>query len=165
MLKLTLSVLPSIAIPILLQFGPADPSTVAYRHDPSLLVYDFNLQLGPVGNVDYAKSLGFEGLVTSVQVPADLTKLSQYAGYVQTIPGFDLLAFVNYDFTNPATSQVWRDALPILASVEAPLWVILKGAPSTSAMTQLLAQMPTESQAAGVQTVICLLYTSPSPRD
>jgi len=154
MFKITMSVLPSIAIPILLQFGPADQSGVAYRHDPSLLVYDFNLHKGPVGNVDYVKSLGFEGLVTSVQVPADLTKLSQYAGHVQTIPGFDLLAFVNYDFTNPASSQVWRDALPILASVEAPLWVILKGAPSSSAVAQLLAQMATESQAAGVQTVI-----------
>src|SRR5262245_4623646 len=154
MLRIKMSALLSIAIPVLLQLGPADQSPVAYRHDPSLLVYDFNLQLGPVGNVDYVKSLGFEGLVTSVQVPADLLKLSQYAGYVETIPGFDLLAFVNYDFTNPASSQVWRDALPILASVEAPLWVIVKGAPSASAVPQLLLQMATESQAAGVQTVI-----------
>lgn len=154
MLQITTSVLPSIALAILLQFGPPDQGGVAHRHDPSLLVYDFNLHLGPVGNVDYVKSLGFEGLVTSVQVPADLAKLSQYAGYVETVPGFDLLAFVNYDFTDPASSQVWRDALPVLASVEAPLWVILKGAPSTPALAQLLAQMATESEAAGVQTVI-----------
>jgi sugar phosphate isomerase/epimerase len=100
------------------------------------------------------KSLGFEGLVTSVQVPADLSKLGQYAGYVETLPGFDLLAFVSYDFTNPASPQVWRDALPILASVDAPLWVILEGAPSDLAVRQLLAQMATESQAAGVETVI-----------
>lgn len=147
-------VLSSIAIPILLQFGPADQSVVAYRHDPSLLVYDFDLHLGPVGNVDYVKSLGFEGLVTSVQVPADLTTLTQYAGHVQTIPGFDLLAFVYYDFTDAASSHVWRDALPILASVKAPLWVILKGAPSAAAVPQLLAQMATESEAAGIPTVI-----------
>jgi sugar phosphate isomerase/epimerase len=160
MLKLTMSVLPSIALAILLQHGPPDQSVAAHRHDPSLLVYDFNLHMGPEGNVDHVKSLGFKGLVTSVQVPADLLKLSQYAGYVETIPNFDLLAFVNYDFTNPASSQVWREALPILASVDAPLWVILKGAPSAAAVPQLLEQMATESQAAGVQTVIYPHWTT-----
>jgi hypothetical protein len=59
-------------------------------------------------------------------------------------------------FTNPASSQGWPDALPILTSVQAPLWVILKGAPLGLAVPQLLAQMATESQAAGVQTVIYL---------
>jgi sugar phosphate isomerase/epimerase len=44
--------------------------------------------------------------------------------------------------------------LPILAKVRAPLWVIVREAPSAAAVRQLLTQMATESQAAGVQTVI-----------
>jgi hypothetical protein len=149
MLKLTESILQSIVISVLLLIGAADPQA-----RPSLLVYDFNLNMGPVGNVDHVESLGFDGLVTRVEVPADLIKLRQYAGHVDTIGGFDLLAFVSYDFTNPASPQVWRDALPILASVKSPLWVIVREAPSAAAVRQLLAQMATESQAAGVQTVI-----------
>lgn len=149
MSKLTHCVLPLIALPVLLLVGAAAPLA-----RPSLLVYDFNLNLGPVGNVDHVQSLGFDGLVTSVGVPTDLLKLSDYARYVSTIAGFELLAFVPYDFTNPASPQVWRDALPILARVHAPLWVLVRAAPSTAAVRQLLAQMATESQAVGVQTVL-----------
>ena len=155
MWKLTLSLLAPIALPVLLQFGAADKLAPADRHDPPpLWVYDFNLGLGPVGNVDHVRTLGFRGLVTSVQVPSDLQKLDQYAAHVATLPGFDLAAYVNYDFGFPPSAQVWRDAVPILAGVGAPLWVIVKGAPSDTALRQLLLDMATESQAAGIATVI-----------
>ena len=89
-----------------------------------------------------------------MQVPSDLHELSQYAEHVATLPGFDLLAYVNYDFDNPSSPQVWRDALPILAEVDAPLWVIVSGAPSEAAVRALLFQMAVESEAAGVETVV-----------
>lgn len=153
MLKLTKSVLRSvaivIAIPVLVLVGAAEPQA-----RPSLLVYDFNLNMGPVGNVDHVESLGFDGLVTRVGVPGDVPKLKEYAGYVSMIPGFDLLAYVPYDFTNSASPQVWRDALPILSKVRAPLWVIVREAPSDAVVRQLLTEMATVSQAAGVETVI-----------
>jgi len=149
MLKLTKSVLLLIAIPVLLLVGTAEP-----RVKPSLLVYDFNLNLGPVGNVDHVHSLGFNGIVTRVGVPADLPKLTAYVQHVQTIAGFGLLAFVPYDFTDPASQQVWRDALPILAKAKAPLWVIVRHAPSDVAVRRLLAEMAKESEAVGIETVI-----------
>jgi len=152
-----LSVLSSLALAVALpwQSGVPVQSGVAQRFEPpSLFVYDFQLGLGPAGNVEHVKTLGFEGLVTSVQVPADLHKLSLYAGHAATLPDFDLLAFVSYDFGDAASADVWRDALPILAGVNAPLWVIVRGAPSAGALRQLLVQMATESQAVGVEAVI-----------
>ncbi len=149
MLKLHKSVLLLVVIPVLLMVGTAEPA-----RRPSLLVYDFNLNLGPVGNVDHVESLGFDGIVTRVGTPADLVKLRTYAQHVSTIAGFDLLAFVPYDFTDPTSQQVWRDALPILSNAKAPLWVIVRGAPSEGAVRQLLRQMANESEAFGIPTVI-----------
>ncbi|MEM7309097.1 MAG: TIM barrel protein [Planctomycetota bacterium] len=144
-----------LAGPVLLQLGGADQLAVEQRpNHPPLVVYDFNLDLGPAGNMDYLDSLGFSGLVTRVDVPADLPKLSAYAQHVETVPGFDLLAYVSYDFDFPPSSQIWRLALPTLAQVGAPLWVIVRGAPSSTALRELLEEMAIESQAAGVETVI-----------
>ncbi len=119
-----------------------------------LMVYDFELGPDPVSNVDYVNSLGFAGLVTRCSDPADLVKLADYANHVATINGFQLLAFVKYDFNNPDSPQVWRDALPILASAGAPLWVIVKDAPSRAAVQGLLRRMARESQLFGVRTII-----------
>ena len=149
MLKLIKSVLPLFAIPVLLLIGAAGPTA-----KPSLLVYEFNLNLGPVGNVNHVESLGFDGIVTRVASPADLVTLNDYARHVNTIGGFDLLAFVSYDFNNPASPRVWPDALPILAKVNAPLWVIVRNAPSDAALRKLLTRMAKKSSAVGVQTVI-----------
>lgn len=142
-------VLPWILVPLLLISGHGDRRT-----DPSLLVYDFNLGLGPTANVDHVKSLGFDGIVTRVEFPSDVNKLRAYVGHVRTMADFELLAFVPYDFTNPSSPQVWRDALPILARVKAPLWVIVKNAPSAPDVRQLLGQMASDSQAVGIETVI-----------
>ena len=109
MWKIAKSIPPSI-VSILLLLGGFER-----QGQPSLWVYDFNLGMGPVGNVEHVESLGFDGIVTRVGVPADLVKLRAYARHVDTIADFDLLAFVNYDFDNPSSPQVWRDALPILA--------------------------------------------------
>ncbi len=143
------SILKTILVSVMLMLGSADPSL-----RPPLLVYDFHLPHGPVGNVEHVKALGFHGIVTRVGIPSDVPKLSQYAAHVDTLQGFELLAFVPYDFTNPNSPQVWRDALPILASAKAPLWVIVREAPSDAALHQLLEEMATESQSAGVRTVI-----------
>jgi sugar phosphate isomerase/epimerase len=146
---LRLLAIPLLLLPVPLLVGAADPPT-----QPSLLVYDFNHHLGPSGNVDYVKSLGFSGLVTSVKTPPDLIKLRRYVRYSATVEGFQLLAFVNYDFSDTASSKVWRDALPLLAKAGAPLWVILNNAPSPLAVRQLLTRMAVESEPFGVRTVI-----------
>ncbi|MBL4770704.1 MAG: hypothetical protein JKY61_06095, partial [Planctomycetes bacterium] len=77
-----------------------------------------------------------------------------YANHVPSVSNFQLLAYVNYDFNNPDSPQVWLDALPILASIDAPLWVIVKNAPTGTAVHNLLLQMAQTSQTFGVQTVI-----------
>lgn len=143
------TILKSILVSMMLMLGSAEPSL-----RPSLFVYDFELPHGPVGNVDHVRALGFDGIVTRVGIPPDVPKLGQYAAHVDTLQGFELLAYVPYDFTNPNSPQVWRDALPILASAGAPLWVIVREAPSDAAVRQLLEVMAAESQAAGVRTVI-----------
>lgn len=120
----------------------------------SLMVYDFNLGPDPVSNVDNMKSLGFGGLVTTVRFPGDLVKLQTYADHVSTVNDFELLAYVNFDFNDPTSQQVWRDALPILARAGAPLWVIVNNAPSVSDLRFLLLQMARRSQLFGVRTVI-----------
>lgn len=121
---------------------------------PSLWVYDFELGLGPAGNVDHLASLGFEGVVTRVAFPSDLPKLREYARRVAKTSGFGLLAYVNYDFTNPSSPQVWRDALPILARLDGPLWVIVRNAPKPEDLHALLTQMATEAQVAGVEVIL-----------
>lgn len=118
------------------------------------MVYDFTLTMSPRDNIDYVKSLGYSGLVTRLKSPADLIKLKEYESYASRIDGFDLIAYVAFDFTNPVSPTVWRDALPILAKADSPLWVVVKKAPSDQAIQQLLMQMARESQAFGVQTVV-----------
>ncbi len=149
MSKLTWRLLPLLAIPLLMLLGAAE------RHArPSLLVYDFNLNLGPAGNHDHVRPLGLARPVTQDQFPADVVKLGAYARHVETVPGFAVLAFVPYDFTNPASPQVWRAALPLLARLEAPLWVIVRRAPSDAAVRRLLEEMTTACKSAGIETVI-----------
>jgi len=149
MFKLLKCVLPVLALPVFLMFSAAGPPAKS-----PLLVYDFNLHMGPVGNVNHVDALGFDGIVTRLGVSADLVKLKEYARHTDTIADFDLLAFVAYDFTNPDSPQLWRDALPILAKVHAPLWVIVRNAPSDASLRQLLVQMATDSAVVGVKTVI-----------
>jgi sugar phosphate isomerase/epimerase len=120
----------------------------------SLMVYDFELGPNPVPNVDYVKSLGFEGIVTRCSFPSDLPKLDQYSNHVATLTGFQLLAYVEYDFNTPGNSQVWSSALPVLASRGAPLWVIVRNAPSTTALREILLRMAQRSQLVGVRTVL-----------
>lgn len=120
----------------------------------SLMVYDFNLGGDPASNVDHVSSLGYSGLVTRCNKPSDLVKLASYASHVATLEDFQMLAYVSYDFQNPDSPQVWRDALPILASTRAPLWVIVKNAPSPLAVTDLLLRMAESSQSFGVPAVV-----------
>lgn len=120
----------------------------------SLMVYDFELGPDPVANVDQVRALGFSGIVTRCSFPQDLPKLQQYSNHVATIQDFQLLAYVNYDFQDTDSASVWRDALPLLASHGAPLWVIVKNAPSPAAVHLLLLRMAQDSQAAGVRTVL-----------
>ena len=122
--------------------------------ETSLMVYDFELGSSPVTNADYLRSLGFGGVVTRCSQPGDLSKLSSYASHVATLSDFRLLAYVNYDFKNPNHSHVWREALPILASAGAPLWVIVKNAPSMFEVQDLILRMAQASQLFGVRTVL-----------
>ncbi len=145
----TLRALRSIAIAALLLVG-----TARVQAQTPLLVYDFNLRGTPAENADYVQSLGFSGLVTRVQTHQDLVKLAVYARHAATMQDFQLLAFVPYDFNDPANSDVWLQALPILARSGAPLWVIVRNAPSGLAVRQLLGQMAGRSQAHGIRTVI-----------
>lgn len=150
MKRLAMKAFTPIALAIVLLFGAADA-----RAQPALMVYDFDLGLGPAANVDHVKALGFSGLVTQLSLPADVSKLGAYAGHVATLEDFDLLAFMIYDFSTAAVGDaLWRDALPILAGAGAPLWVIVRNAPSAAALRDLLEEMAIESQAAGVPTVI-----------
>lgn len=146
----------TIALPIALWAGAAaqfgEPALLDPQ--PPLLVYDFNLGVDPAGNVDHVESLGFDGLVTRVETPSDLLKLRAYAEYVETTDDFDLLAFLPYDFSKAENGQVWRSVLPLLADLDAPLWVIVRKAPSEDAVRQILSQMAIESQVVGVATVI-----------
>jgi sugar phosphate isomerase/epimerase len=149
MKKIIKNALRAIAVLAFLIISPA-----ILQAEVSLMVYDFNLGPDPARNVDYVKSLGFSGLATSVSSPGHITKLQDYASHVLTLEDFQLLAFVNYDFDNPASPQVWRDALPILAMVDAPLWVIVKNAPTSFAVRDLLSEMARQSQRLGVRTII-----------
>ena len=139
----------AIALLVSLVLAPARAQA-----ETSLMVYDFNLGPDPVSNVDHLKSLGFRGLVTRCSFQADLVKLASYASHAATVDDFQVLAYVNYDFNNPDSPQVWRDALPILASTGAPLWVIVKNAPSSIAVHGLLLRMAQRSRLVGVRTVI-----------
>ncbi len=139
----------AILAPCLLLVAWSNPSP-----RQSFFAYDFTLRWGPVRNVDHLQTLGYDGVVTRVETPLDLYDLHRYASHVRTIPDFDLLAFLPYRFGNLANSQVWRDALPTLAAVDAPLWVIVRDAPSTEAVRRLLLRMAIESEAHGVETVI-----------
>ncbi len=119
-----------------------------------LIVYDFHLGPSPTDNVDYVKSLGFAGVVTRLKDAPDLAKLERYARYTASMDDFRLLAYVAYDFTNEASPQIWRRALPTLAKSGAPLWVVVRKAPSDQAIRELLLEMAEASQEYGVRTVI-----------
>lgn len=121
---------------------------------PALFVYDFALDASPAENVVTVDALGYSGLVTRVRDPADVDKLADYALHVATLDDFALLAYVVYDFSDPDSPDVWRDALPILAFTGAPLWVVVRKAPSDAAVRDLLADMARESEAFGIRAVI-----------
>lgn len=129
-----------------------NPVTPLYRGE--LLVYDFDLGPVPASNVDHVRSLGFDGLVTRCSIASDIPKLTRYANHVASLRGFRMLAYVNYDFNHPDSPTVWRDALPILAALHAPLWVIVKNVPSTGEVDDLLLRMAQGSAAFGVPMVI-----------
>ncbi len=119
-----------------------------------LMVYDFELSGTPAQNADHVRGLGFKGIVTRCNNPADLPKLAAYVNHAATLQDFQVLAYVNYDFDNPNSAQVWPQALPLLASAGAPLWVIVKNAPTPQDVNQLLRRMAKRSRLAGVRTVL-----------
>ncbi len=143
------SALRLLAILVCLQTLPA-----ISRAEVSLMVYDFNLGPNPSRNVDYAKSLGFDGIVTGISTQGDLSTLQDYTQSVVSLDDFDLFAFIYFDFDNPRSPGIWRAALPILALTEAPLWVIVKNAPSPTATVDLLQEMARWTRYYGIQTVI-----------
>lgn len=120
----------------------------------SLMVYDFDLGPVPASNVDFVESLGFDGIVTRCARLNELPRLAAYADYVIANADFDVFAFVNYDFNHPESPQVWRNALPILKSLDSPLWVIVKNAPTMADVDALLLTMAQESALLGVPMVI-----------
>ncbi|MCB9914860.1 MAG: sugar phosphate isomerase/epimerase [Planctomycetes bacterium] len=120
----------------------------------SLLVYDFNLGPVPATNVDTVKALGYSGIVTGIATPGDLPKLQAYAQRVAPMQGFRLLAFVYYDFNDANAAQLWKDTVPILAGVGAPLWVIVKNAPTQQDVRDLLYDMARRTAFHGVETVL-----------
>lgn len=124
------------------------------RAGASLVVYDFNLSAIPARNCDYVESIGFSGIVTSVSTQADLTKLQDYTQHVLTLSGFDLFAFVSFDFNDPNSPGVLQGALPILAQTGAPLWVIVRNSPTTTATSNLLLDMARWASFYGIEAVI-----------
>lgn len=127
----------------------------ALHAQPTLMAYDFTLDDTTPANIDHVKALGYRGLATRVAVPADLPELTAYTAHAASIGDFQMLAFVVYDFDTAAMSDaLWRDALPILASAGAPLWMIIRNVPTAAAVRDLLEEMAITSQAAGVLTVI-----------
>lgn len=120
----------------------------------SLMVYDFDLGPVPSDNVDFVKSHGFNGIVTRCARVSELPRLAAYASYVIPDQDFDVFAFVNYDFNHPESPQVWRDALPILKSLDSPLWVIVQNAPTLAEVDALLLTMAQESALLGVPMVL-----------
>ena len=119
-----------------------------------LMVYDFDLGPIPEDNVEQVRSLGFVGLVTRCAVASDVPKLSKYARYVEGLDDFQMLAYVNYSFQNPDSPTVWRDILPTLQRIEAPLWVIIQQASVASDVRDLLMDMADTADSFGVPVVI-----------
>jgi hypothetical protein len=120
----------------------------------SLVVFDFNLSSIPARNCDYVESIGFSGIVTSVSTQAHLATLQDYTQHVLTLNGFDLFALVYFDFNDPNSPGVVHGALPILAQTGAPLWLIVRNSPSTTATRSLLLGMARWSSFYGVEAVI-----------
>lgn len=139
----------SLALAVGLSFSPHPPAP-----DVELFVYDFDLGDDPARNLDYVRGLGYDGLVTRCSVPSDIPKLRKYADYAATLGDFDVLAYVNYDFNNIHSPQVWLEALPILSTLDAPLWVIVKNAPSATDVDNLLLTMAQSSALLNVPMVI-----------
>lgn len=134
-----------------LLFGGLLGSTPA-RPEASLLVYDFQLGMTPAAAVPHLRSLGFDGVVTSVRRQPDIQKLSDY---VTAAAGrFEVMAYVHFDFADAANARVWEDALPILGALDAPLWVILENAPDQAALDDQLLRMAQAALAEGVRAVV-----------
>lgn len=148
----------SIPLPILflVALTPLPVAQEAPARPPSteLLVYDWHLQLEPAEAVDHLRGLGFAGVATRVRWPDDVTKLDAYVRAASVHENFVAMGYVAFDFNRAAAPDVWCAALPILAEAGAPLWVVVKNAPSEAAVVTLLRQMARESQAHGVRTVV-----------
>jgi len=127
---------------------------------PELLVYDWDLGPSPAANIALVQALGFDGLVTRVRDQGDLAKLAAYARQASALDGFRTLAYVAYDFAKPAQADVWRNALPILADADAPLWVLVRNAPDLDAVRELLGEIARTAQGSGVRAVVYPHWTT-----
>lgn len=120
----------------------------------SLLVYDFDLGLSPAASIVHLRGLGFDGVVTGCTRPSDIAKLDAYRQASNAQSGFEVLAYVQYDFAVPFASQLWLDALPILGDLDAPLWIIVKNAPAQADVDGLLLTMAQRAELQGIPVVI-----------
>lgn len=136
---------------LLLVSASSPPST---EPTTELLVYDFHVYLEPAAAVEHLRGLGFAGVVTRVGSLDDVAKLDAYVQAAATHDDFRAMAYIAYDFIQPSSPNVWRDALPILAEAGAPLWVVVKNAPSDASIASLLRTMARASAAQGVRTVV-----------
>lgn len=151
---MTSSILPLVLCLSLLAAAPGAQQPAATGPSAELLVYDWHLQLDPADAVEHLRDLGFAGVVTRVRWPDDVTKLARYVRAASAHDDFRAMAYVAYDFHLPAAPNVWRAALPILADAGAPLWVVVKNAPSEAAVVVLLRQMAREALEHGVPAVV-----------
>lgn len=143
------AVLRALSVLVLLALGAAD-----VRAQPSLMVYDWHLGLGPEANLEHVRSLGFSGLVTRLRDAEDVAKLAAYVEHAETLGDMQVMAYVAYDFLNSDSPQVWREALPWLAQAGAPLWVLVRNAPDADAVPVLLREMARESALYDLRTVV-----------
>ncbi|MEZ6002980.1 MAG: TIM barrel protein [Planctomycetota bacterium] len=144
----------ALALCLLLASSFAPQPAPAPVPNVELMVYDFDLGPEPVSNVERMRLLGFTGLVTRCSVPSDLPKLAAYVRHVQSLTGFRMLAYTEYDYAIPATFGTWQAELPLLALADAPLWVIVRNAPSVPVLDALLWNMANTASAYGVPVVI-----------
>ena len=147
----TLSAMLRRSLPVVFALLLGASSTSAQTE---LLMYDFVLPGTPQQNADYAKSLGFRGLVTRVKFPADIAKLSQYVAHAETLDDFRVMAYIPYDFNQGSSRYVWRTALPILARAGAPLWVVVRNAPNDEVIVRVLRTMAEDAQEQDVRVVV-----------
>ena len=145
----------ALAVALALLAGAAGlPAQAPPAAEPPLLVYDFHLGGTPAENIARVRSLGYSGLVTNVSNPSHLGRLEGYVRHARGLDDFRLLSYVVHDFDAPHAPGLWRQALPLLAGVDAPLWLIVRDAPSTDAVRGLLEQVARHAETAGVPAVI-----------